>query len=79
MTFDPCAPKGSAPAQGSPSRDVVVFMIGGGCYAEAIALQEWAGRGGAQSGRRVLYGCTDLLSGEQMLGQVAQLGKLTGS
>jgi len=27
----------------------------------------------------VLYGCTDLLSGEQMLGQVAQLGKLTGS
>ena len=78
-TIDPTQPKGSTPPATS-ARDVVVFLMGGGSYAEASMLQGWASKGGtAQSGRRVLYGCTEIVTGEEMAVQIARLGQMTGA
>ena len=62
-------------------RDVIVFVVGGGSYAEHQALQE-----GAQSKqpppvggpRTVVYGSTDLLSGPEFTAQLAELGRRMG-
>ena len=57
--------------------DVIVFFIGGGCYSEFYNLQELL-RDKATSGqtlRNVMYGCTELLTGGDMLKQLEDLGK----
>ena len=59
------------------ARDVMVFVLGGGCWSEHVALQAWAGRA-TEGGnpQRVVYGATDLLSGQQLLDQLVQLGSM---
>ena len=56
--------------------EVIVFAIGGGCYAEHNNLQELVrqrhGAGGVL--RSVLYGCSELLSGDHFLAQLEILG-----
>ena len=62
-------------------RDVIVFVVGGGSYAEHRALQEVAQAkqpppvGGP---RTVVYGSTDLLSGPEFTAQLAELGRRMG-
>jgi sec1 family domain-containing protein 1 len=69
--------------------DAIVFVIGGGCYSEYYNLQELvipekrsgtaghrnAANTGNNSGslRSLVYGCTDMLSGDEFIHQVAQL------
>lgn len=48
-------------------------MIGGGSYLEAQSLSVWAGK--TQPPVHVIYGATEMLSGEQFAGQLAELGK----
>ena len=69
---------GASAASARPSTSAIVFVIGGGCYAEARALAEAAAaRGAALPGgaRTVLYGATDMLSPCELLAQLAELGR----
>jgi sec1 family domain-containing protein 1 len=65
--------------------EAIVFAIGGGSMDEYGNLQEWVARtsgagqqGGATStavkSRRVVYGSTDLVNGEDFLSQLVRLG-----
>jgi len=67
---DPSTVKGRA-----PFREVIVFMIGGGCYAEYQNLQEYSRQQPPTAPRQVLYGCTELLNAEGFLTQLAELGR----
>jgi sec1 family domain-containing protein 1 len=53
-----------------PIRDVIAFVIGGGCYSEYQNLQMIA-----QDDRRTItYGCTELLDPDSFVQQLGQLG-----
>jgi hypothetical protein len=69
---DPSTVKGRA-----PYREVFVFVIGGGCYAEHQNLQEYARGQPPTAPRQVLYGCTELLNAEGFLAQLSELGRRT--
>lgn len=53
-----------------------MFMVGGGNYLEAESLAAWAAR--AQPPKSVIYGATELLTGEQFARQLAELGRRSG-
>jgi hypothetical protein len=50
---------------------------GGGNYLERETIQAWASR--AQPARQIVYGCTDLLTGNEFLEQLQELGRRSGS
>jgi hypothetical protein len=55
--------------------EVIVFVVGGGCYTEYFNLQELHKHKSATSPlRSIVYGCTELLKGEEFIGQLSQLG-----
>jgi hypothetical protein len=63
-------------AAGHKYGDVIIFVVGGGCYAEFYNLQELL-KGKAASGgslRNVMYGCTDMVSGDMFIDQLERLG-----
>jgi hypothetical protein len=60
-----------------PFRDAIVVVIGGGSYLEYQNLQDYTAQGGQAGSKHVLYGCTELLTGSEMLSQLAQLGPAT--
>jgi hypothetical protein len=64
-------------SNGSPKySEVIVFVVGGGCYSEFCNLQELVKDKAASGGalKHVIYGCTDLLSGDGFLEQLQKLG-----
>jgi hypothetical protein len=94
------------PGSGQKYSDVIVFVMGGGCYSELHNLQELLGTGdgvgvGSNGGsaaaasvsrsasgsagtsgralRNIMYGCTDIVSGEDFLNQLIKLGMPSGS
>jgi hypothetical protein len=73
--FDPKLPPGRATAERAkgPFREGLVFMIGGGNYYEREMLATWASR--CTPPRAVLYGATEVLSGEEFVGQLSELGR----
>ena len=81
--YDPKAAKGrggagKGGARVSGFKEAIVFVVGGGCYVEYVNLHEYAKRSGLSGGSgvgSVVYGCTDLCSPEQFLGQLRQLGE----
>ena len=77
--FDPKAPAGRAGLERAkgPFREVVVFMIGGGNYLERETLTTWGAK--LQPPRQVVYGATDLLSPEEFISQLAEVGKRSGA
>jgi hypothetical protein len=76
--FDPKLPAGRAtPEQAKgPFKDAMVFVIGGGNYLEREVLASWASK--MQPPKSLLYGATELLSGEEFLAQLALVGKKSG-
>lgn len=83
--FDPKAPAGRAGPERAkgPFREAIVFVIGGGSYGERESLLSWAARTGAggaggvgvgaaaaAGARSVLYGATEVLSGEGCTGGI---------
>ena len=83
--YDPKAPAGrsgsaAAPAETAargPFRDAIVFVIGGGNYLEREVLGSWAAR--CQPARHLLYGATELLSGDEFMQQLGEVGKRAGA
>lgn len=69
------AAPGRAGRGGGPAREAIVFMIGGGNYIEYDSLQAWAQR--SQPAKSIVYGSTDLPTGESFVKQLADLGRLT--
>uniref|UniRef100_A0A2P2HY43 Sec1 family domain-containing protein 1-like n=1 Tax=Hirondellea gigas TaxID=1518452 RepID=A0A2P2HY43_9CRUS len=60
----------------TPFQDCVVFVVGGGCYTEYNNLHVYAGRraSAAPVNRRLIYGCSQLLSPDTFLAQLSKLG-----
>ena len=71
------AAQGKPARGGGPFREAIVFMIGGGNYLEAESLATWASR--TQPPKNIIYGTTDLLTGEQFAAQLADLGRRSGA
>lgn len=78
-------PGGAQPSFGQRRQgytEAIVFTIGGGSMDEYGNLQEWVKRTTAQGGgggvaaktRRVVYGSTELVNGEDFLGELVRLG-----
>ena len=64
------------PAGRVPYTEAVVFMLGGGCYAEYQNLLEAAAaKTAAGTSRSVIYGSTEMFNAEGFLTQLAKLGK----
>jgi len=75
MYLDPKAAPGSeAPRIRTPFRRGIVFMVGGGNYAEMQSVSEWA----QSHGRQVTYGATDLVSPTQFVDELCLLGRPNG-
>jgi len=79
--FDPklLRPQDSASAQArprQPAQDCVVFVVGGGCYAEYSNLRAYGASRASKGGpsRRLIYGCTDLMGPTAFLHQLNKLG-----
>jgi hypothetical protein len=72
------APLSAAPGDAARYSDVIVFVIGGGCYSEYFNLMELQKQKQTQPGglRNVYYGCTELVNGAQFLGQLEKLGSM---
>lgn len=77
-TFDPKAPAGRAQRPAGPFKEALVFMLGGGNYLEYESLSCWASRA-QPAAKRIVYGATDLLAGEQFLQQLSALGVKSGA
>ena len=81
LYFDPKLPKAKAAAPGRGRvnggyKDAVVFVLGGGCYAEYQNVQDYAKRNAAAAAlTSVVYGCTELCAPEQFLEQLSALGE----
>lgn len=60
-----------------PFRDIIVFVVGGGCYTEYQNLQDLAQRRSTTGGGpiSITYGCTEMLNGENFLSQLERLGQ----
>ncbi len=68
------APKGAAPFS-----EALVVMLGGGNYTEYQNLQDYAARSaGSGVPKSIAYCATDMLSPENFLAQLAQLGEVPG-
>jgi len=73
-TFDPKAPAGRAQRPAGPFKEAIVFTVGGGNYLEWESLVCWAARA-QPAPKTILYGATEILSAEDMLNQLADLGR----
>ncbi|CAN1770694.1 SEC1 family transport protein SLY1 [Linum perenne] len=78
LVFDPRAPKSSSGAghMKGPFKEAIVFMVGGGNYVEYGGLQELAQR--QQPVKHIIYGTTEILTGEEFVGQLTLLGQKMG-
>ncbi|XP_038888733.1 SEC1 family transport protein SLY1-like [Benincasa hispida] len=80
LVLDPRAQRSSAGTSSShlrgPFKEAIVFMIGGGNYVEYASLQELSLR--QQAPKHVVYGTTEILTGEEFVEQLMQLGQKMG-
>ncbi|KAL1554518.1 Vesicle trafficking between the ER and Golgi [Salvia divinorum] len=80
LIFDPRAPKSSMGSSGSqmkgPFKEAIAFMVGGGNYVEYMSLQELVHR--QQPPKHVIYGTTEILTGDEFVEQLALLGRKMG-
>lgn len=74
LVLDPKAVPGSARKSESSYKQAIVFLIGGGNYNEWNSLASWASRA-QPTPKTVIYGATEILSGEDMLEILEALGR----
>ena len=63
----------------NPYSHAIVFLVGAGNYLEYQSLRQAVAHGGGQlstaiGGRRVTYGCTEVLSPKEFVHELSQLG-----
>lgn len=78
LMFDPRAPKSGASSShmNGPFKEAIVFMIGGGNYVEYGSLQKLAQS--QQPAKHIIYGSTEILTGDEFVDQLALLGQKMG-
>lgn len=66
--------------KGGKFSDVIVFVVGGGCYSEFYNLQQLikAKAGTNSTLRSVMYGCSELVAGDSFIEQLENLGGRSG-
>ena len=74
--FDPKS-AGQAQRAAVAYKEALVFMVGGGNFLEYESLTCWASRA-QPTPKHVVYGATELLSGEQFAAQLSQLARRSG-
>ena len=53
----------------------MVFLVGPGNYLEYLSLKQASAQGGGVGGgRKIIYGCTEVLTASEFLSQTATLG-----
>ena len=76
LTFDPKVRNNDiVDNKGQKYSDVIVFVIGGGCYAEFYNLQELLKQKNTSGGslRSIIYGCSELTAGDNFIEQLEKL------
>lgn len=68
LYLDPKQPKNNVTKSRKPCREAVLFMVGGGNYVEYQNIKDHV-----KGGKNVIYGCTDLVSGDGFLRQMETL------
>eukprot|EP00922_Rhytidocystis_sp_ex-Travisia-forbesii_P064043 GHVS01095226.1.p1 GENE.GHVS01095226.1~~GHVS01095226.1.p1 ORF type:complete len:211 (-),score=36.56 GHVS01095226.1:19-651(-) len=63
---------GEIPRMRTPFKQAIVFVLGGGNYVEATALQELA----TKQQKQIVYGATDVCSPTEFMDQLTQLGSV---
>ncbi|CAK9316059.1 unnamed protein product [Citrullus colocynthis] len=80
LVLDPRIQRSSAGRSSShlkgPFKEAIIFMIGGGNYVEYASLQELSLR--QQAPKHVVYGTTEILTGEEFVEQLMLLGQKMG-
>jgi len=78
LYFDPKFPIGSAPRKTTPFKEALVFIVGGGNYVEYQNLKEYCSKTekGQLQERRVIYGSTEVVTGEGFLKQLETISTL---
>jgi len=74
--LDPKARSGG-PRVSAAFKESIVFVVGGGSYTEYQNMQDCIATD--DTGRRIVYGATELASAEAFLGQLAELGAASAS
>jgi hypothetical protein len=78
LYFDPKYPHKGTPRRTKAFQEAIVFMVGGGNYLEFQNLKEYAESANTKEGgfgkKSIIYGTTEMLTGEQFLKQLSQLG-----
>lgn len=65
--------------RGQRYSEVIVFVMGGGSYSEFYNLQELLkDKAAGTSLRQIIYGCTDLISGDDFIAQLEKLATAGG-
>ena len=77
-TMGRCRLQRRAQRPAGPSKEGLVFVVGGGSYLEGESLACWAARA-VPAPKNIIYGATELLSGGEFLGQLAELGRRSGA
>ena len=76
-TLDPRVKQGDVvDCKGQKFPEVIVFVMGGGCYSEFFNLQDLLKLKTSSSGsslRNIIYGSTELISGDKFLEQIQKL------
>lgn len=72
----------SANATGTKYSEVIVFVLGGGCYSEYDNLQELLKEKATSTNhslRHITYGCTDLICGDEFMEEIDRLANPTAT
>ncbi|KAG7540750.1 Sec1-like protein [Arabidopsis thaliana x Arabidopsis arenosa] len=79
LMLDPRASKSGSSGNSyvkGPFKEAIVFMIGGGNYIEYSSLQELSQR--QEMVKNIIYGATEILTGTELVEQLAVLGQKMG-
>lgn len=76
--FDPKAPAGKVTLERAkgPFKEAMVFVIGGGNFMERESLMSWATK--SVPAKQLIYGATEILTGDEFTQQLAELGRRSG-
>jgi hypothetical protein len=75
--LDPQDSSNGAASKNVKYSEVIVFVVGGGCYSEFLNLQEYLKQKQLSAGylKNIIYGCSEVISGDNFVLQLEKLSK----